>query len=293
MSTQLLDGKQIAERVLRELKPRVDALRSRAIEPRLAVVRVGDDAASKVYVRGKIRACETLGIRGDSIELPSSTSHAQLAARIAALNADVNVHGILVQLPLPAGLDAHAIAGCIDPRKDVDGFHAQNLGRLLQGGAPFLPCTPAGVIRLLDAYAINLRGAHAVVIGRSEIVGKPMALLLIERDATVTVCHSKTRRLAVHTRDADIVVVAAGRAGLLTGDMISSDATVVDIGINRLPDGRLVGDVDAATVTGKARFLSPVPGGVGPMTVAMLIENTVKAAERLAPVAREDAASAK
>lgn len=279
MSTTFMDGKRIAEHLLRDLRPRVDALKSGGIVVRLAVIRVGDDAASKVYIRGKIRACEAVGIVGETIELPASITHADLTARIGALNSDPNVHGILVQLPLPAGLDEHSVAACIDPRKDVDGFHAQNLGQLLQGKALFLPCTPAGVMRLLDFYSVSLRGVNAVVVGRSEIVGKPMALLLIERDATVTVCHSKTTDLTHHTRDAGVVVVAAGRAGLLTGAMIKSDSVVIDIGINRLPDGRLVGDVDASTVTGKARLLSPVPGGVGPMTVAMLIENSVRAAE--------------
>lgn len=279
MPAVVLDGKQLAERVLQDLVVRVEALKKRGVSPRLVVISVGDDPASKAYIRGKIRACERVGIIGEVIELDASIQQSALLARIDRLNDDTSVHGLLVQLPLPHGFDAHAVAARIRPDKDVDGFHAVNLGKLVQGESAFLPCTPAGVMRMLDAYSIGLRGAHAVVVGRSEIVGKPMALLLVGRDATVTVCHSKTRDLAALTRLADVVVVAVGKPGLLTGDMIKSGAAVIDIGINRLPDGRLIGDVDARSVAARAAYLSPVPGGVGPMTVAMLIENTVKAAE--------------
>jgi methylenetetrahydrofolate dehydrogenase (NADP+) / methenyltetrahydrofolate cyclohydrolase len=275
----LLDGKALAQRVLQSLKERVSALNAHGVVPRLTVVRIGDDPASKVYIRAKIRACDQAGVIGDEVELPASTSENQVLELLAALNADSSVHGILVQLPLPKGFDSSLIAAKIDPGKDVDGFHACNLGRLVQGKVLFAPCTPAGVLRLLDEHGVILRGKHAVVVGRSEIVGKPMALLLIQRDATVTVCNSKTPDLARFTRDADVLVVATGRAGLVRGDMVKHGAAVIDVGINRLGDGRLAGDVDASTVSERAAYLTPVPGGVGPMTVAMLIENTVKAAE--------------
>jgi methylenetetrahydrofolate dehydrogenase (NADP+)/methenyltetrahydrofolate cyclohydrolase len=275
----VLDGKQLAQRVLADLAPRVRALEANGIAPKLTVVRVGDDPASKVYIRAKIRACAQAGVVGDELELPATTSQGALLECLDRLNADASVHGILVQLPLPRPLDAHAAAAHIAPAKDVDGLHALNLGRLVQGDAILPPCTPAGVLRLLDAYGIALRGKHAVVVGRSEIVGKPMALMLIHRDATVTVCNSKTPDLAQFTRSADILVVSVGRPGLVDAGMVKAGAAVVDVGVNRLPDGTLVGDVDAAAVAGRAGHLTPVPGGVGPMTVAMLIENTVKAAE--------------
>ena len=280
MSAILLDGKLVAQRALAELVPRVQALQARGVHPKLTVVRVGDDPASRIYIRAKIRACEQAGVLGDELELPASTPQAAVLDCLDRLNADASVHGILVQLPLPRGMDQHAIAAHIEPAKDVDGLHVCNLGRLVQGDTVLPPCTPAGVLRLLDAYAIELRGKHAVVVGRSEIVGKPMALLLIQRDATVTVCNSKTPELGSFTRSADVLVVAVGRAGLIRADMVKAGASVIDIGVNRLPDGKLAGDVDSAAVAGVARYLTPVPGGVGPMTVAMLIENTVKAAER-------------
>jgi methylenetetrahydrofolate dehydrogenase (NADP+) / methenyltetrahydrofolate cyclohydrolase len=281
MPAIVLDGKHLAQQLLGELAPRVKALAARGIVPKLTVVRVGEDAASKVYIRAKIRACQQAGITGDEIELPASTPQQQLLACLDRLNADAAVHGILVQLPLPRGLDAHAAAAHIDPAKDVDGLHVRNLGRLVQGDVYLPPCTPAGVLRLLDAYRIGIGGTHAVVIGRSEIVGKPMALLLLQRDATVSICHSRTPDLARFTRVADILVVAIGRAARITGDMVQAGAAVIDIGVNRLPDGRLAGDADAASVGQQAGYLTPVPGGVGPMTVAMLIENTVKAAESI------------
>jgi methylenetetrahydrofolate dehydrogenase (NADP+)/methenyltetrahydrofolate cyclohydrolase len=277
----LLDGKLLSQRILQDLAGRVDALKARGIAPRLTVVRVGDDAASKVYIRGKIRACAQAGISGDELELPASVPEGELLDRLSRLNADPAIHGILVQLPLPPGFDAHRVAARIDPGKDVDGLNVVNLGRLLQGTALLPPCTPAGVLRLLDEYRIDVRGKHAVIVGRSEIVGKPIALLLLQRDATVSICHSKTPDLGAFTRTADLVVAAVGRAGLVRGDMIKAGATVVDVGMNRLADGRLAGDVDTDSVLAQAAYLTPVPGGVGPMTVAMLIENTVKAAERV------------
>lgn len=279
MTARVLDGKSVAQRILTALTPRVLRLRERGIVPRLRVVRVGDDAASQVYVRGKLRACAQVAVDSAVLEMPATTSADVLYEKLAALNADPSVHGILVQLPLPAGLDPHAVAARVAPEKDVDGFHPTNLGRLVQGEAVLLACTPAGILRLLDDAQIELGGKHVVVIGRNEIVGKPMALMLLQRDATVTICHSKTKDLASHTRSADVLVVAAGRAGLIDATMVKTGAAVVDVGINRTEDGRLVGDVDAASVAARAGYLTPVPGGVGPMTVAMLVENTVRAAE--------------
>jgi len=242
----VLDGKQLAQRVLAELAPRVQALKASGVVPRLTVVRVGDDPASKVYIRAKIRACEQAGVVGDEVELPATTPQGAVLECLDRLNGDASVHGILVQLPLPRPLDAHAIAAHIAPAKDVDGLHALNLGRLVQGTAVLPPCTPAGVLRLLDAYGIALGGKHAVVVGRSEIVGKPMALMLIHRDATVTVCHSKTPELGAFTRSADILVVSVGRPGLVTAGMVKQGAAVVDVGVNRLADGTLAGDVASA-----------------------------------------------
>jgi len=282
MAAVLLDGKALAARVLDVLKGRVSALTARGVQPKLMVVRVGDDPASKAYIRGKIRACKEVGIAGNEIELRAATTAAEVYAVLADLNEDKSVHGVLVQLPLPAHLDAHEVAARIHPDKDVDGLHPQNLGRLVQARASFVPCTPAGVLRILSEYQIPLAGRHAVVVGRSEIVGRPMALELIARDATVTVCNSKTPDLGRITRDADVLVVAVGRPGLIRGTMVKPGAAVIDVGINRTADGRLVGDVEAVSVGEQAGYLTPVPGGVGPMTVAMLMENTVKAAERAA-----------
>jgi methylenetetrahydrofolate dehydrogenase (NADP+) / methenyltetrahydrofolate cyclohydrolase len=282
MSATILDGKAVAQRVLQQLATRVDALKARGVAPRLAVVRVGDDPASKVYIRAKIRACEQIGVLGGEFELPGSATEADVLQRIAGLNADASVHGILVQLPLPAGIRPHRISDHIVPHKDVDGLHALNFGRLLQGEEGFRPCTPAGIVRLLDEYGIEPRGKHVVIVGRSEIVGKPIALLLLERDATVTVCHSRTPDLGAMTRLADIVVVAVGRPHLLKAEMVRPGAVVIDVGVNRLPDGNLAGDADYAAIAPGAAYITPVPGGVGPMTVAMLIQNTVMAAERQA-----------
>ena len=279
MTAAILDGRALGQRVQQALAPRIERLAQQGIKVRLRVVRVGDDPASKVYVGAKLRACRAVGIDGGDVELPADVTLGALFERIDILNADRSVHGILIQLPLPKGLDPHLIAAQLEPTKDVDGFHAVNLGRLLQGRARFAPCTAAGVIRLLEDAGVELRGKRAVVVGRSEIAGKPIALMLIERDATVTVCHSRTRDLAAHTRQADVLVVAAGRPGLVDGSMIKAGAAVIDVGINRTAAGGLVGDVDQASVAPLAGFLAPVPGGVGPMTVAMLMENTVRAAE--------------
>lgn len=279
MAAHLLDGKALGQRVLASLAPRIERLGRAGASVKLRVVRVGDDPASKVYVGAKLKACHSIGIDGDAIELPAAITAGALFEQIARLNRDSSVHGILVQLPLPKGLDQHMIAAQLEPTKDVDGFHAVNLGRLLQGRARFAPCTAAGVIRLLEDANIELRGMNAVVVGRSEIAGKPIALLLIERDATVTVCHSKTQNLESYTRAADVLVVAAGRPGLVNGSMVKRGAAVIDVGVNRAAGGGLVGDVDQASVAAQAGWLTPVPGGVGPMTVAMLMENTVRAAE--------------
>lgn len=282
MSAIVIDGKAVAQRVLDALKVRVDALKARGISPRLAVVRVGDDPASKVYIRAKIRASEQAGVLGGEFELPADTSEARVLEQVAALNADPSVHGILVQLPLPAGMRPHVVADHIAPQKDVDALHAMSLGRMLRGDAGFRPCTPSGIMRLLDEYGIGLAGRHVVVVGRSEIVGKPTALLALERDATVTVCHSRTPDLGAMTRSADVVIVAVGRAHLLSADMVRPGAAVIDVGVNRLAGGGLAGDADYAALLPIAGHITPVPGGVGPMTVAMLIQNAVQAAERAA-----------
>ncbi len=278
MTAQRIDGKALADQVLSECRARADALATRGTRPGLAVVLVGDNPASRAYVRNKVRACGAVGVHSEVIELPASASQAEVVEVVRRLNVDPSIHGILVQLPLPAGLDEPAILAEVMAAKDVDGFHALNRGDLFSGHTRFPPCTPAGMMRMLDSIDVPLRGREAVVIGRSNTVGKPMALLLLGRDATVTVCTSKTVDLAAHTRRADVLVVAVGRPGLVTGDMVKPGAIVLDVGINRTDDGRLVGDVDFASVEPVAGYLTPVPGGVGPMTVAMLVVNTIAAA---------------
>ena len=279
MPAKILDGKALAAAVRASVRPQVERLAARGVRPRLAVLLAGNDPASRVYVRNKTRAGEEAGIASELHEFPEGVAAAELLGRIEALNADRRVHGILVQLPLPRGLDTGRVLEAVSPAKDVDGFHVQNLGALTAGRPGFVPCTPAGVMRMLEHAGVPLAGRRAVVLGRSNIVGKPMALLLLQRDATVTVCHSKTRDLVEVTRQADILVAAIGRARLVTADMVKPGACVIDVGINRLPDGTLAGDVDFAAVKEVAGWISPVPGGVGPMTVAMLIESTVRAAE--------------
>lgn len=290
---RLLDGKMIAARIRERVAEKVRALRERGILPALSVVLVGDDQPSAVYVRAKARACEAAGMRGETIRRPADTQQAELLSIVDRLNADPQVHGILVQMPLPRHMDAETVVRRIDPAKDVDCFHPVNVGRLLIGDRDgFAPCTPAGVMVLLREYGVQTVGAHCVVVGRSNIVGKPMAALLVQpgADATVTVCHSRTRDLATHTRLADIVIAAAGRARLVTGDMIKPGAVVVDVGMNRVPDAadrrgyKLVGDVDFESAREVASLITPVPGGVGPMTIAMLLENTVQAAARAAEI---------
>jgi methylenetetrahydrofolate dehydrogenase (NADP+)/methenyltetrahydrofolate cyclohydrolase len=279
----IIDGKQIAAKVRGEVAQAVSALRARGIAPGLTVVRVGDDPASAIYVRGKRKDCEEVGIRSDEHHLAATTTQGELMALIARLNADPAVHGILVQLPLPKQLDERQVLDAIDPRKDADGFHPFNVGALSIGiaGAP-RPCTPAGVMRMLDEARVDPKGKRALVVGRSNIVGKPMAIMLLERHATVTIAHSRTLDLAGEVGRADILVAAIGKAELVKGAWVKQGAVVVDVGMNRLEDGKLVGDVEYAEAAGRASAITPVPGGVGPMTRAMLLVNTVDLARRAA-----------
>ena len=277
----ILDGKVVAQKVLDDVRAGVARLKARSgIVPTLAVVLVGDFAPSRVYVANKKRAADTVGIAYRDHIHPEGLDRAALLALLSRLNADPMVHAILLQLPLPAGLDEDEAIAAIAPEKDADGLHPTNLGRLLAGTPTVVPCTPAGCLEILDHYGCELRGAEAVVIGRSRLVGKPLAQLLLARHATVTMCHTRTRDLAAHTRRADVLCVAAGRPRTVTGDMVKDGAWVVDVGINRLESGKLVGDVDYAEVAARAHAVTPVPGGVGPMTIAMLLRNTLRAAER-------------
>lgn len=278
MVARILDGKALAASIRADLKQKVAALVQRGVRPGLAVILAGDDAASRVYVRNKVLASEQTGVRSELCEFPSSVAESELLDRVAALNADAAVHGILVQLPLPKQVDAARILQAVSPAKDVDGFHAANLGALLAGNPAVVPCTPAGVMRLLEHAGVPLAGRQAVVIGRSSIVGKPLALLLLQRDATVTICHSKTKNIESMTRQADILVAAVGSAKLVGRAMVKPGACVIDVGVNRLADGSLAGDVDFDAVKEVAGWITPVPGGVGPMTIAMLLENCVRAA---------------
>ena len=280
MGAQLLDGNALSANIRADLATRAAALAARGVTPCLAVILVGEDPASSVYVRNKVAACEKVGVRSLKDVYPAEVDPAVVFARIAELNADPSVDGILVQLPLPKRFDAEAVLEAIDPEKDVDGFHAENVGALMQGKPRFIPCTPYGVMEMLKSRGVALKGAEAVIVGRSNIVGKPMAMLLLAAGCTVTVCHSQTRDLAFHTRRADILVAAVGRARMITGDMVKPGATVIDVGINRLPDGKLCGDVDFAQAKEVAGIITPVPGGVGPMTITMLLANTIEAAER-------------
>ncbi|MBF1703817.1 MAG: bifunctional methylenetetrahydrofolate dehydrogenase/methenyltetrahydrofolate cyclohydrolase FolD [Selenomonas sp.] len=282
---RILSGKEFAARIKEDAARGVAALKAAGVLPRLAVIIVGSDPASEVYVRNKQRTCEELGIRSDHIALPAETTKEELLACIEELNVDPEVHGILVQLPLPAQIaeDEEEILSHIDPRKDVDGFHPVNVGHLVLGAPGLRPCTPAGCIRMLDYAGIPIEGAHAVIIGRSNIVGKPMAHLLLERNATVTICHSRTQNLAAIARTADILVAAVGRPRFVTADMVKEGATVIDVGINRIAPKQLVGDVDFDAAAAVAGAITPVPGGVGLLTVAMLMENVVQAAKAQNP----------
>lgn len=276
----IIDGKKIAQEVRSEVKEEVKELRKKGITPGLAVVLVGENPASLVYVHQKEKACEEVGIASYKYTLPKDTTEEKLLSVVDELNNEEKIHGILVQLPLPEHLDEKRILEKISPEKDVDGFHPLNMGRLLVGEPSFVPCTPRGVIELIERLGFEVKGKKAVIVGRSNIVGKPVAVLLLLRHATITVCHTRTKDLAAETREADILVVAAGRPKMITGDMVKEGAIVIDVGINRV-DGKLVGDVDFDSVSPKAGAITPVPGGVGPMTVAMLMKNTLEAAKKL------------
>lgn len=282
MSAIIIDGAAMARQVLAEQKIRAERLAAQGRPPGLAVLLVGDDPASAVYVRSKERACREAGVMTFDTRLPAVTTEAELLQKVDALNADPRVHGILVQLPLPPHIDAVRVLQRIAVEKDVDGFNWHNLGALLDGHAALAPCTPSGSMLLLERSGVPIAGRHAVVLGRSSIVGKPAALMLLERNATVTICHSHTANLPELTRQADILVCAIGKPRMVSADMVKPGAAVIDIGINRLPDGRLCGDVDFEAVRERAGWITPVPGGVGPMTVAMVIANAISAASRTA-----------
>lgn len=279
MTASIIDGKAIALRLRERFRTQVAELAAKGCRPGLAVVLVGENPASQVYVRNKVLACEAAGMYSENIVLPADTPQAKVIETIRRLNGDARVHGILVQLPLPKHIDESVVLGEILAAKDADGFHTLNVGALAQGLPGLVPCTPKGVMVMLEESGIDPKGKEAVVLGRSNIVGKPMARLLLGADATVTVCHSRTRDIAFHTRRADILVAAIGRPKMVTADMVKPGAVVIDVGINRLPDGTLCGDVDYAGVREVAGYITPVPGGVGPMTIAMLLANTIEAAK--------------
>ena len=285
MTAKIIDGRAVSETMRAKMRSRVESLGLRGLTPGLAVVLIGEDAASQIYVRNKAKACESIGMHSEVHRFAHDTPEDIVLRKIADLNGDACIHGILVQLPLPDHIDNAKVLAAISPDKDVDGFHRSNVGALVTGQSDFPPCTPQGVMALLDYYEVPIEGCNAVVIGRSNIVGKPMALMLLARSATVTICTSKTRNLSQFTQIADIVVSAVGRAGLVTADMIKNGAAVVDVGMNRLSNGKLAGDVDFEHVSKVAGAITPVPGGVGPMTITMLLANTLKAAERTAEAA--------
>ena len=282
MPAQLIDGNALAHQIRQQVQGRTAALKARGVQPALHILLVGEDPASQVYTRHKVADSTETGLAATLERHPADLPEAALLARIAALNADPAVHGILVQLPLPAHMNAHKVIEAIAPAKDVDGFHVQSAGALMTGLPGFWPCTPHGCLKMLDAIGYDLRGKHAVVIGRSNIVGKPMALMLLQRDATVTICHSRTAHLKAQTLQADVIVAAVGKRNVLTADMVKPGAAVIDVGMNRNDAGKLCGDVDFDSVRQVAGWITPVPGGVGPMTRAMLLVNTLEAAERAA-----------
>ncbi|QDY46331.1 bifunctional methylenetetrahydrofolate dehydrogenase/methenyltetrahydrofolate cyclohydrolase FolD [Planococcus glaciei] len=279
MTATTIDGRAVSQKIKEQVKMRVERLKEQGVIPGLAVVLVGEDSASHTYVKNKKKSCEALGMRSDLHQFPDTLTEAELLSTIEELNNDPQIHGILVQLPLPAQIDEFKVILAIDPAKDVDGFHPISVGNMMIGKEAFLPCTPHGIMKLLEHYDINPAGKHTVVIGRSNIVGKPVGQLMLQKDATVTYCHSKTTDLASFTRQADILVSAIGRAKLIDQSFIKPGAVVIDVGMNRDENGKLCGDVDFADVSQTASFLTPVPGGVGPMTIAMLMENTVQSAE--------------
>ena len=278
--SQIIDGKELAKNIRLKLKDEVEELKKAEIHPKLAVIMVGDDKASKVYVKNKSKACEDVGIEYQEHILSATTKMEELLELIEKLNNDETIHGILVQSPLPQGLDANEAFRTISPQKDVDGFNPINVGKLSLNQDCFVSCTPFGIIKMLEAYNIEMQGAHAVIIGRSNIVGKPLAQCLLNKNATVTICHSKTKNLKEMTKQADILIAAIGKPKFVTEDMVKEGATVIDVGINRMDDGKLLGDTDFETIKEKASYITPVPGGVGPMTIAMLMHNVVKAAKQ-------------
>lgn len=283
MAARLIDGKVLAQTIRDRIAAETKALQAKTgVKPGLATILVGDDPASALYVRSKQKACDAAGIYIEDFKLPATTSQAELLALVEKMNAAPNIHGILVQLPLPKQIDTKVILNAVDPMKDADGFHPYNLGRLVEGNPVFEACTPKGIIAMIDSTGVAIEGKRAVVVGRSNIVGKPVALMLLHRHATVTVCHSKTQNLPAVCREADILVVAIGKAKFVTADMVKDGAVVVDVGTNRLADGKFVGDVDFDPVSQKAGWISPVPGGVGPMTITMLLANTLESATRMA-----------
>jgi methylenetetrahydrofolate dehydrogenase (NADP+) / methenyltetrahydrofolate cyclohydrolase len=280
MVAQLIDGNALAKRIRAEVSGRTEALRAKGVQPSLAIILVGEDPASQVYTKHKVNDSQQTGLAAALERFPADMKEADLLARIDTLNRDPSVHGILVQLPLPKHMDSHKVIEAISPAKDVDGFHVANAGALLVGQPGFWPCTPYGCMKMLESIGYDLRGKNAVVIGRSNIVGKPMALMLLAKDATVTVCHSRTKDLKTHTLAADVIVAAVGKRNMVTADMVKPGAVVIDVGMNRDDEGKLCGDVDFAAVSQVAGWITPVPGGVGPMTRAMLLVNTLEAAER-------------
>ena len=282
MTAQIIDGKALAAQIRTEVTQRVAAIKAQGVTPGLAVILVGDNPASQVYVRNKVKACSDCGMHSVLEKYDATMSEAALLERVHALNADPAIHGILVQLPLPAHIDAQKVIETISPAKDVDGFHIASAGALMTGMPGFWPCTPYGCMKMLESIGYKLRGKHAVVIGRSNIVGKPMALMLLAQDATVTICHSRTPDLAAITRQADVIEAAVGKRNVLTADMVKPGAVVLDVGMNRNDEGQLCGDVDFDGVKNVASHITPVPGGVGPMTITMLLVNTLQAAERTA-----------
>jgi len=281
MTAQRIDGNKLSQKLRADVTLRTTALKARGITPGLAVILVGENPASQVYVRNKVKACEDSGLHSILEKHSASLTEAALLDRIDALNRDTSIHGILVQLPLPEHIDAQKVIEAISPAKDVDGFHMSSAGALMTGMPGFWPCTPYGCMKMLESIEYDLRGKHAVVIGRSNIVGKPMALMLLKKDATVTICHSATQNLKAITLQADVLVAAVGKRNVLTADMVKPGAVVLDVGMNRNQDGKLCGDVDFAGVEQVAGYITPVPGGVGPMTITMLLVNTLEAAERI------------
>ena len=283
MGARLIDGKALAQQVRDRLAVESAAVLAKTgVKPGLATILVGDDPASHQYVKSKQKACEAAGIYIDDHKLPANTTQAELLSLIAKMNADPKIHGILVQLPLPKHIESRVVLEAVSPDKDADGFHPYNFGRLVEGNPVFEACTPKGVIKMLESTGVGIEGKRAVVLGRSNIVGKPLALMLLQRNATVTICHSKTKDLPTVCREADLLLVAIGKAKFVTADMVKEGAVVIDVGTNRWTDGKLCGDVDFEPVSQKAGWISPVPGGVGPMTIAMLLANTVESAKRMA-----------